>query len=666
VAARTVGCGAGAVRRCLGRVWLGLVVLLVAGALSGVSPALGAGSGVSADVSGVDAELGSGLAAAAPLYVPLVPVRVLDTRNEVHGDLSAPVEPRQTVTTTVGGVGGVPADALAVAINITAVTPTRDGYVTVWPDGQPRPSISSINFPAGGIVGNFVLAELGAGGRLAIYNHNGQTDIVFDVVGYLPAGSDYTPVAPVRVLDTRDEVHGDLSAPVEPRQTVTTTVGGVGGVPADALAVAINITAVTPTRDGYVTVWPDGQPRPTISSINFPAGGIVGNFVLAELGAGGRLAIYNHNGQTDIVFDVVGYLPAAANPTQLTAGYAHTCARRANGTVYCWGNDGYGQLGQGTPGGSVNVLPVPVVGMTDSVELTAGHHHTCVRHPDATVSCWGWNRHGQLGDGTTTDRYLPTPVFGLDDAAQLTAAAEHTCVRHAGWDASCWGDNDFGQLGDDTQIDRPTPTLVAGGDYSAVELTAGSGHTCGRAVNGAASCWGYNGVGQLGDGTFTVIRPAPYLSVLGLHDAVEVAAGAYHTCARHADATVSCWGYNNYGQLGNGTTTTSYVPTLVVGIDDAVELTAGLTHTCARHANGSVSCWGANHIGQLGDGTWTRSLVPTQAVGINDAVQLAAGEYHTCALHADTTVSCWGANASGQLGVGGGNRGTPTKVIGLP
>jgi hypothetical protein len=240
-------------------------------------------------------------------YVPVTPARVLDTRDSVHGDLSAPVGHRQTVTTTVAGRGGVPSNAKAVAINITAVTPTQSGYLTVWPSGKTRPTVSSINFPAGSVVGNFVIAELGADGKLAIYNHNGLTDVVFDVVGYLPAATDYTPVTPARVLDTRDSVHGDLSAPVGHRATATTTVAGRGGVPADATAVAINITAVTPTQSGYLTVWPSGKTRPTVSSINFPAGSVVGNFVIAELGADGKLAIYNHNGLTDVVFDVVGY-----------------------------------------------------------------------------------------------------------------------------------------------------------------------------------------------------------------------------------------------------------------------------------------------------------------------------------------------------------------------
>jgi hypothetical protein len=137
-------------------------------------------------------------------------------------------------------------------------------------------------------------------------------DVVFDLVGYFPAGADYSPQAPVRVLDTRNDTQGDLSTPIGRRQTVTQTVAGVAGVPADASAVALNITAVDPTQAGYLTVWPSGQPRPQASSINFAAGNIVGNFVIAEVGTNGTVDIYNHNGEVDVVFDLVGYFPATA------------------------------------------------------------------------------------------------------------------------------------------------------------------------------------------------------------------------------------------------------------------------------------------------------------------------------------------------------------------
>jgi hypothetical protein len=321
----------------MGRRWLVLALVSVLVASLWAVP-LAAADPVEGPVGGSDAGLGAvpdaGLAAGSPVglpeafatavagpggsYVPLAPTRVLDTRNTTQGEVSAAVGRRQTVAQRVAGTNGVPANAAAVAINITAVSPTAAGFLTVWPSGQARPTVSSINFPAGAVVGNFVVAEVGEQGRVNIYNHEGNTHVVFDVVGYVPNSADYVPLVPARVLDTRNSTQGELSAPVGDRQTVAQRVAGVGGVPANARAVAINITAVTPSRAGFLTVWPSGRTRPTVSSINFGAGEVVGNFVFAEVGANGRVSIYNHNGSTDVVFDVVGYFPAGANYTPLT------------------------------------------------------------------------------------------------------------------------------------------------------------------------------------------------------------------------------------------------------------------------------------------------------------------------------------------------------------
>jgi hypothetical protein len=268
-------------------------------------------SGYPSDAATVDARSGV-------LYSAVPPARILDTRNSTQGELSARVGQRQTVSQRVAGVGGVPADAMAVAINVTAVAPTQDGYLTVWPSGRPQPEVSAINFRRGQVVGNLLLVEVGTGGRVQLYNHAGQVDVVFDVVGYLPPGAAYAPVPPRRVLDTRDATLGEVSAPVGRRRTVSQRVAGVGGVPADARAVAVNVTAVEPTAPGFLTLWPSGRSRPQASTVNFPAGALVGNFVLAEVGADGRADLYNHDGDTHVVFDVVGYLPAGSPYAPMT------------------------------------------------------------------------------------------------------------------------------------------------------------------------------------------------------------------------------------------------------------------------------------------------------------------------------------------------------------
>ena len=220
--------------------------------------------------------------------------------------------------------------------------------------------------------------------------------------------------------------------------------------------------------------------------------------------------------------------------------------------------------------------------------LTAGEEHTCAILDDGSVSCWGYNYNGQLGDGTTTDRSTPTQTSSLGTgrtAVAITAGAYHTCAILDDGSVSCWGNNYYGQLGDGTTTQRNTPTQTSslGTGRTAVAITAGAIHTCAILDDGSVSCWGYNGNGRLGDGTNTNRNTPTQTSSLGTdRTAVAITAGAYHTCAILDDGSVSCWGYNGYGQLGDGTNTDRNTPTQTssLGTDrTAVAITAGhITH----------------------------------------------------------------------------------------
>ncbi|TPG18364.1 hypothetical protein EAH86_08350, partial [Pedococcus bigeumensis] len=190
----------------------------------------------------------------------------------------------------VVGRGGVPASGVgAVVLNVTAVAPTRSGYLTVFPSGQVRPTASNLNFVAGQAVANLVIVKVGAGGKVALYNSSGQTHLVADVMGWYPSGSEYAALAPSRVLDTRAGV-GAPKAAVGSGGLVDLQVVGRGGVPASGVgAVVLNVTAVAPTRSGYLTVFPSGQVRPTASNLNFVAGQAVANLVIVKVGAGGKV-----------------------------------------------------------------------------------------------------------------------------------------------------------------------------------------------------------------------------------------------------------------------------------------------------------------------------------------------------------------------------------------
>jgi len=249
-----------------------------------------------------------------------------------------------------------------------------------------------------------------------------------------------------------------------------------------------------------------------------------------------------------------------------------------------------------------------------------------------------------------------------NDPAEITVSPQLSCVRRVGGQVMCWGGNQFGDLGDGTTEERHLPTEVVGLS-DAVDIAAGDFHVCALRRSGHVVCWGNNLEGQLGDGT-TEERHVP-TEVVGLSDAAEIAAGVGYTCARLTSGHVVCWGRNDAGQLGDGTTEERHAPAEVVGLSDAVEIAAGSDHACARRASGQVVCWGANDLGQLGDGTIMRFSSATNVTGLSDAVGISVGYANTCARRASGQVVCWGDNSIGQLGDGTTiGRGVPTAVMG--
>jgi alpha-tubulin suppressor-like RCC1 family protein len=305
----------------------------------------------------------------------------------------------------------------------------------------------------------------------------------------------------------------------------------------------------------------------------------------------------------------------------ITVGDFHTCAILDDGSVACWGKNNFGQLGDGTNTDRDTPTQTSSLG-TDrtAIAITAGYYHTCAILDDGSVSCWGQNLFGQLGDGTTNDGNTPTQTSSLGTdrtAIAITAGVVHTCAILDDGSVSCWGYNLRGQLGHGTTTSRniPTQTSSLGTDRTAIAITAGYWHTCAILDDGSVSCWGRNNHGQLGDGTNNTRYTPTQTSSLGEgRTAVAITAGIDHICAILDDGSVSCWGYNGQGQLGDGTTTSRNTPTQTssLGTDRIVfAITAGSYHTCAILDDGSVSCWGNNGQGQLGDGTTNDRFTPT-------------------------------------------------------
>lgn len=253
-------------------------------------------------------------------YVPLPPARILDTRNGT-GATQAQVGPGGTIELTVTGVGGVPASGVtAVALNVTATNVSgAESFLTVWPSGSSRPLASNLNFIAGQTVPNLVLARVGDNGKISIYNNVGTVDVVADTQGYFaspvtpPAtatGSVYFPENPVRILDSRDGTGtpGGAIGQLGTAGVIDVQVTGLANVPANATAVALNVTAAdSPGPDSYLTVYPTGTARPLASNLNFVAGQTIPNMVIAKIGSGGKVSLYNNLGSTAVIADVQGY-----------------------------------------------------------------------------------------------------------------------------------------------------------------------------------------------------------------------------------------------------------------------------------------------------------------------------------------------------------------------
>ena len=363
--------------------------------------------------------------------------------------------------------------------------------------------------------------------------------------------------------------------------------------------------------------------------------------------------------------------PQRANAAPMTGfsrvatGDSFTCAIKTDGTVWCWGRNNLKQLGDGTT--TNRTRPVQVTGLTGATQVIAGQGWACVLKSDGTVACWGDNSSGQLGDGTTTGRSAPAVIPDLTGVTQISGNFQHVCARLSDSTARCWGWNATFQLGDGTQTSRLSP--VAPSDLAGVaQISAGVFQTCARLNDGTVRCWGHGNHGGLGDGngtywTSTKITPT------GLSGVAQIASGTgwNNACALLTTGVLKCWGLNDNGQLGDGSTTSRWTPVISGSFPAAISaVDLGMYISCAVLVDTSAMCWGWNGMGALGDGTTVSRWVPTLVSGLTGINQISTNYYHTCAVLSDTTVKCWGRNTYGELGNGATTNSSTAVSVSAP
>lgn len=622
-------------------------------------------------------------------FVPVAPVRLLETRT------SAPASPDGTVSFQVGGLGRIPATVSAVTFNLTVVNPTSYGFITAYASGTPRPNSSNVNFAKDQTVPNSVTVPVGSDGKVTLFNRSsGSTQLLADVSGYYVAGTPtvagaFVPVAPTRFLDTRNR------GPVGADGVVSFQAGGANGVPANVAAVTFNLTVTGPTSVGFITAYASGTDRPGSSNVNFSPGQTVPNSVTVPVGADGKVTLYNRAwGTTQLIADVSGYyLPGASTSSVgiwgdnrygqlgngtytdslsaigvsgltdvvMTAqGRANRYALRADGTVWAWGINYWGQLGDGTT--EYRNTPVQVAGLTGVTSIVANTDNAYALLADGTVRAWGNNYDGQLGNGTRgyspTTGYnsalsfssTPVQVVGLTGVASLSATFSATYALLTDGTVRAWGENSDGALGDGTTINRDAPVKVSG--LARVEsLSTCWGNAYALLTDGTVRAWGNNLSSELGSGSSAPQSAIP-VQVAGLSGVASLAVDGGHAYALLTDGTVRAWGLHA-GELGGGPIgQNSSIPVRVPGLTAVASISVSYGTSYAVLADGTVRAWGYNPNGQVGNGTTTHTASPARVTGLSRVASITSNGFSTYALLTDGTVRAWGYNGEGQLSNG--------------
>ena len=682
-----------------------------------------------ADVSGY---YRAGAPTVAGAFGSLAPSRLLDTRTGV-GAPKAVVAAAGTVHLQVTGRGGVPATGVsAVVLNVTVTAPTGSGYVTVYADGEARPTASNLNFVKAQTVPDLVIAPVGANGKVAVYNgSSGTTQLVADVAGWF-SDTNLTPgpVTNVTAIPAAVSIALSWTNPSTASLTGVMIRRAYGATPPQSAAEGMLLTDVpkpatsftdtyaeSGTQYSYALFAHNGTPlyatAGTVTATTVVPGPVTN---VTAIPASTSIALSWTNPTSAsftgvLIYRVPGSVPPAGpgGGTRVTdaasPANSFTDTGLASGTQYSYGlfaHDGtpvYATVETATST-TVAVPPPLVIGTTSLAAGTAGLSYLQPLTATGGQAPYAWAATGlptgltvapdgvlagtpastgataiilqvtdSAGATATATVFIDVVGSGTIKAGTISAGSEHTCAVTTGGAVKCWGDNLDGELGNGsshTLGGSTIPVDVVGLGSGVAAVSAGTSSTCAVTTGRAVKCWGYNNAGELGDGTTT--ESSTPVDVVGLGSGVATVSTSDHSCAVTTGGAVKCWGYNAFGQLGDGTTTSSSTPVDVVGLSSGVAaVSAGTYYTCAVTTGGAVKCWGYNAHGQVGDGTTIGSTTPVDVIGLGSGVAaVSAGQDHSCAVATGGAVKCWGYNAFGQLGDGTTtSSSTPVDVIGL-
>lgn len=636
----------------------------------------------------------SGYVPAGAAPIPVEPARLVETRK---------VADRVTVDHQYEGIGRVaggtsvkfkvwergqegdevPTTAEAVFLNVTAIRPGGPGHFTVYPCTDSVPEVSNLNYVTNQTVPNSVLATVSDDGHVCIYTH-ADADLIADVNAYLPAGGNRTAIEPARCADTRPPEQGGrtfdglfLGAGRQAAGSVyAVTIAGRCGIPDAAVAAYINVTAVNPSGNGHLTVWPCDEPQPGSSNVNYVAGTARPNAALSKisLDGNGQICIFTL-AETHLIVDVNGYVPPPSPGfTQVAHSGNIGCGVDSDGGVICWGHNlyealpGFTALRDNSTQEQPSVYPYRVPNLSNVTEVSLYGYRGCALLEDATAVCWGQGTNGERGDGkpfSGDDGVMagPNPVVGtsgsgkLGNLTKIVTGARHSCALDSTGTAYCWGRAAYDALGTGgtTTTSTPAPVTVIPPGRTVDDIAVSNDSTCALLDDESVLCWGFAADGIysfLGDGDGdnggVVMTDAAATSPLAGVDSIDGRASGF--CAVRTNGTVWCWGSNFYGQLGDGTTAERSHAVQVKNVSGAVQVSGGQKNNCAVTDAGTSICWGA-YRGFGPDNPDSDAPLWWTAPLSGDAVSVdATSDGTACWLLDDGFAMCAGGNFNYRLG----------------